>query len=151
MSGGTVSQQQPLAPLTDVTGCLSWRTPSSQEPGITTGRLTPIDGGELGGMNRHFDKATGRMAQIGLTQQVQLRQQWATPRVDDSKNNGSKSQIARHGPALNAQVGGQLNPDWVETLMGFPPGWTEVGKQESPVSPAESLTGWTGCDASETP
>lgn len=22
--------------------------------------------------------------------------------------------------------GGQLNPDWVEWLMGFPIGWTEV-------------------------
>lgn len=21
---------------------------------------------------------------------------------------------------------GQLNPDWVEWLMGFPPGWTEA-------------------------
>ena len=23
-------------------------------------------------------------------------------------------------------VGGQLNPEWVEVLMNFPPGWTEV-------------------------
>jgi len=29
---------------------------------------------------------------------------WATPRVDDSKNNGSLSQQERHGPALNVQV-----------------------------------------------
>jgi hypothetical protein len=29
---------------------------------------------------------------------------WATPRVDDSKNNGSASQQERHGPALNVQV-----------------------------------------------
>ena len=33
---------------------------------------------------------------------------WATPRVDDSKNNGSPSQQARHGPALN--VPGKLLP-----------------------------------------
>jgi DNA (cytosine-5)-methyltransferase 1 len=30
-------------------------------------------------MNRHFDKTTGRMAQIGLTQQVKLRAMWPTP------------------------------------------------------------------------
>jgi hypothetical protein len=27
---------------------------------------------------------------------------------------------------LNDQVGGQLNPTWVEWLMGFPAGWTEL-------------------------
>jgi len=50
-----------------------WRTPAQQEPGITAKRLRPIEGGELGGMNRHFDKETGRMAQIGTTQQATLR------------------------------------------------------------------------------
>ena len=30
------------------------------------------------------------------------------------------------GLDLAAGNGGQLNPDWVEWLMGFPPGWTEV-------------------------
>ena len=28
--------------------------------------------------------------------------------------------------SMAAGNGGQLNPDWVEWLMGFPPGWTEV-------------------------
>ena len=28
--------------------------------------------------------------------------------------------------ALNDQIGGQLNPTWVEWLMGFPPGWTDL-------------------------
>ena len=63
-------------------GCGYWRSPSANEPGITPGRLRPIEGGELGGMNRHFDKETGRMAQIGLTQQVALRKgcgYWPTP------------------------------------------------------------------------
>lgn len=55
-----------------------WRSPSANEPGITPERLEPIEGGELGGMNTHFDKHTGKMAQIGLTQKVALRQ-WPTP------------------------------------------------------------------------
>ena len=29
-------------------------------------------------------------------------------------------------PDLQSEIGGQLNPDWVEWLMGFPVGWTEV-------------------------
>ena len=28
--------------------------------------------------------------------------------------------------SMAAGNGGQLNPDWVEWLMGFPPGWTEA-------------------------
>ena len=27
---------------------------------------------------------------------------------------------------LNDQIGGQLNPTWVEWLMGFPVGWTDL-------------------------
>jgi len=42
---------------------------------------------------------------------------WPTPPVQDAENNSLP---------LNAVVGGALNPEWVELLMGFPPGWTEV-------------------------
>ena len=28
---------------------------------------------------------------------------------------------------LGEVVGGQLNPDWVEWLMGLPVGWTDIG------------------------
>lgn len=42
--------------------------------------------------------------------------------------------------ALEGEAQGQLNPEWVEALMGFPPGWTELepdgqtepGRPESP-------------------
>ena len=29
--------------------------------------------------------------------------------------------------SMAAGNGGQLNPAWVEAMMGFPPGWTECG------------------------
>ena len=67
-----------------------WRTPSAREPGVAADRLVPIEGGEPGGMNRHFDKHTGRMAQIGLEQQVKLRQMWPTPRARDG-DKGSRT------------------------------------------------------------
>jgi hypothetical protein len=47
-----------------------------------------------------------------------------TPTVQDSKNNGSSSQMQRNTKPLNAEVGGKLNPDWVELLMGWPKSWT---------------------------
>ena len=52
------------------------------------------------------------------------------------------------GRSMAAGNGGQLNPDWVEALMGFPPGWTvlepdgatEAGSEESKESPPEYRT-----------
>jgi hypothetical protein len=32
---------------------------------------------------------------------------------------------------LNDQIGGQMNPTWVEWLMGFPPGWTDLNASET--------------------
>ena len=49
-----------------------------------------------------------------------------TPTTQDAKNNGSQSQMERNSLPLNAVAGGKLNPEWVEKLMGFPPGWTEI-------------------------
>ena len=51
---------------------------------------------------------------------------WPTLTVQDSKNNGSKTQQERHMKPLNAEVRGALNPEWVEWLMGFPAGWTNL-------------------------
>ena len=39
----------------------------------------------------------------------------------------SPSQEAgKHGLSLAAEVGGQLNPTWVEWLRGWPLGWTDL-------------------------
>jgi hypothetical protein len=49
---------------------------------------------------------------------------WPTPNTRDRGKDGPGRQ---GGPSLNAAlVGGQLSPTWVELLMGFPPGWTEL-------------------------
>jgi hypothetical protein len=50
---------------------------------------------------------------------------WPTPTVQDSENNGAPSQMERNTKPLNAEVGGSLNPTWVEWLMGWPLGWTD--------------------------
>jgi hypothetical protein len=53
-------------------------------------------------------------------------QNYPAPTVNDSKNNGGPSQLQRNTPNLNAILGGQLNPSWVEWLMGWPLGWTDL-------------------------
>jgi len=50
---------------------------------------------------------------------------WPTPTAQDSKNNGAPSQMHRNTKPLNAEVGGSLNPMFVEWLMGWPLGWTD--------------------------
>ena len=49
-----------------------------------------------------------------------------TPTVNDSKNNNPPSQALRNTPPLNVVVGGSMNPMWVEWLMGWPIGWTDL-------------------------
>lgn len=89
-----------LAHRIDESGCGYWRTPAQQEPGIDVNRLEPIEGGELGGMNRHFDKETGRMAQIGLTQQVAAREMWPTPNTMDSLKPKSEEHLLREATEI---------------------------------------------------
>ena len=66
------------------------------------------------------------------------RQDSPTPTTNDAKNGAPPSQHHRHTPPLNVQAVGPhdpvnrsttgsrpaLSPDWVEVLMGYPPGWT---------------------------
>jgi hypothetical protein len=54
---------------------------------------------------------------------------WATPTAGDFRSPG-RSRLERTGSKagerLPQEVGGQLNPLWVEWLMGFPPDYTKV-------------------------
>lgn len=53
---------------------------------------------------------------------------YPTPRAGGS--NGSSESGRKHGD-LAAKIGGQLNPMWVEWLMGYPIGWTELDAWET--------------------
>ena len=74
-----------------------------------------------------------------LTGAVQL---WPTPRSSEWKGTGplgSKGHNHRlERGYLDAtvqdveQASGQLNPTWVEWLMGFPLGWTDLEASETP-------------------
>jgi hypothetical protein len=69
----------------------------------------------------------GHSAQGGknLRTVVAEQQTWLTPRSRDWKGPG-------YPDDLPSTAGGSLNPTWVEGLMGFPHGWTAVGRQASP-------------------
>ena len=56
----------------------------------------------------------------------QIAHLYPTPTASDAKNNGNPLRENRHSPGLNGAAGGSLNPNFVEALMGFPIGWTEL-------------------------
>jgi hypothetical protein len=58
-----------------------------------------------------------------------------TPVARDWRSGKGKTQAERGrsaGPSLAEVSGGQLNPQWVEWLMGFPTGWTDLEESETP-------------------
>lgn len=147
MLNGTASQRKPSAPLTAGIGSSSWPTPRAVDAsGDLKGSNATIEAD--GRMHRNGQNysvplcnavkivswPTPRANKVGgyssegyrptLEQAVKT---WPTPTVQDSKNNaGPTRKSGRQADELNAAVGGALNPEWVEVLMGFPPGFTRL-------------------------
>jgi hypothetical protein len=71
--------------------------------------------------------------EVAIAEGIRNRGQkmWPTPTAQDSKNNGAPSQMDSNTKPLNAEVGGKLNPPWVEWLMGWPIGWTGLEPLET--------------------
>lgn len=63
---------------------------------------------------------------------------WPTPKASASASGPDYARRNRKGSGgddLATTVGGQLNPTWVEWLMGFPAGWTALLASATPSSP----------------
>jgi hypothetical protein len=68
---------------------------------------------------------------INLADAVRL---YPTPRAGtDTMCGGSGHKAMLEGTDLQSGRG-RLNPTWVEWLMGFPPGWTDLGASATPSS-----------------
>lgn len=114
MRNGTAYQLHTLAPLTGATASGLWQTPVSDDA---------------------VDRKAGKWNSRGepkLSAQVKL---WPTPCASMSKGSSPASLTRRNGRdrssdrldhAVMAADGGQLNPQWVEWLMGFPIGHTDL-------------------------
>ncbi len=71
----------------------------------------------------------------GLKELIEGKQQikkFQTPISRMWKDNGqSPSELNRNSETLATQAGGSLNPTWVEWLMGWPLGWTDLKPLET--------------------
>lgn len=62
----------------------------------------------------------GRSQPANLRDQVSNSHNWTTPSASDSQRGGTKS------ATFEKNAVGQLSPNWVEWLMGWPIGWTDL-------------------------
>jgi hypothetical protein len=126
-----------------VTAAVMWQTPiaddavsraqgkwnSRGEPKLSAQVLWPTPTVH----GNHNQPGASKNAGWGLSSAVKL---WPTPQATDSNkwsnqtliDRKAKGQQIRLNTAVSPQggAGGQLNPAWVEWLMGWPIGWTEL-------------------------
>jgi hypothetical protein len=117
---GLLWEQQTLEPITRGTECGSWPTPTA-----------------------HMAKETNAPSEHNrntptLTAQVN----WPTPRTAGMcGGTGSwellnKNTTIEEARLMGAGNGGKLNPTWVEWLMGWPLGWTDLNPLATDKSPS---------------
>jgi hypothetical protein len=67
----------------------------------------------------------GVSGSVGLARMVKL---WPTPQARDWKGSSGRSLKGKECdlPTATKEHQGQLNPEWVECLMGYPRNWTKM-------------------------
>jgi hypothetical protein len=91
------------------TAVKNWPTPTASL-GTKGGRVTPRKSREGGTLIEAVSSRT-----------------FATPTARDWRSGkASKATMERNSRPLSEQIGGLLNPTWVEWLMGWPIGWTDL-------------------------
>jgi len=133
MRDGECWEQRTLEQTTKGTGYgLSqnkWATPTTMD------KLPPKSEKSL--MREATINRPGRSKPANLRDQVSNMQKWPTPCATDYKGSGQTGQLrdrldyaaergATKSKTYGAGNGGQLNPMWVEWLMGWPLGWTDL-------------------------
>ena len=57
---------------------------------------------------------------------TQILRTWPTPTVSDANGGRGRASSCQGGENLRTAIGGHMNPTWVEWLMGWPLGWTDL-------------------------
>jgi len=132
--GRSLFQLVPRTHLTEETEFSSsvemWATPRTSD--VTSGRT-------LNEKGQRISKSSDLVFGANLADQVKM---WPTPAARDykgansyerTKNKLEQGERAQMGQLPNAvmmqegkQISGSLNPEWVEWLMGYPEGWTDL-------------------------
>jgi len=101
-----------------------WPTPRSNDSSESVETLTARSERNYG-RNKNGINLTAAIIDAASPEPTRL---WPTPTGDDANN------ATRQSGAYQSltRVVGKLNPTWVEWLMGFPLGWTDLDVSETP-------------------
>jgi len=120
MTSETAHNPKRFPNLETVVGRRQWPTPTTQDH---------IE-------RKSTQQKPGSMHSVGLGDAVR---KWATPTARDGKGASNYQRQSRNEADLTNQAraqdgveSGSLNPTWVEWLMGFPLGWTDLEDSETP-------------------
>ena len=102
---------------------------------------TPTATDSRGSRNATCRRQPGAVFNSGMTL-TDFVTMWPTPTAHNAKEGGYPSEGQRNTPTLAWEVGGKLNPQFVEWLMGVPIGWTDCEPLEMAKSPHNSF--WHG-------
>jgi hypothetical protein len=131
---GVLFLQPPWEPITDAIESSLWPTPTTQE--------VEHPNAILNHKGRRMSKDGTNSHSLGLADAVLV---WPTPTASSWGSTGHRAILdarimdgsitEQDKRAMTAGNGGKLNPEWVEWLMGFPIGWTDLEASETPSSP----------------
>ena len=117
--------QRKMTSLPEAVWKAMWPTPTTQEVEHPDLELTDT--------GRRKAKNGGGSHSLGLADAVRL---WPTPTASSCGSTGHRQMLDQQiearsiteeeKKAMSAGNGGRLNPTWVEWLMGFPAGWTDL-------------------------
>ncbi|MBM4346455.1 MAG: hypothetical protein FJ100_24020 [Deltaproteobacteria bacterium] len=94
------------------------------------------------------EDSESRGAHRGVPDTLTAATRWASPAARDYRSGSGRADNG-HTPQLPEQVGARLHPEWVETLVGLPVGWTlqhgdTLTVADAPAWPAQRIKGMDG-------
>ena len=95
-------------------------------------RFWPTEEDQKSGIPQMWPTPTARDGKSGKGKQPRqfselnstVERMWPTPTASDSKF--QSLDVAARNQKIAEEAGGSLNPQWVEWLMGYPSGWTDL-------------------------
>lgn len=131
-AGGALYPLPKLVPIINENGGFYWPTPTVAGNYNRKGSSRASGDGLATAVNLYLTPTASNTKAVHLRSGGRApRSYFPTPAARDYKS-GKGRQENGHTPQLPEVIGGQLNPAWVEWLMGYPAGWTELSAWAMP-------------------
>lgn len=133
-AGASISRLAPSTRRTSGSDCIGWRTPATQEPGVSIERLRTLTGEPWTPGQRAYDVLTGRVCQIGLTHEVQAS--WPTPCVPNGGRKPKGGAMSMTGMTPDGKKR-QVDLQWVAQHSASPRATPTVQDAENTAGPSQ--------------